>query len=80
MKALEYLYAMKNANEQMGQEPININEAIAELEALQSRKCDNCTHYARGLGCDLTYWEDYYSGYGFESNEDDFCSRWEAKK
>ena len=36
MKELEYLYAMKNANEQMGQEPININEAIAELEALQN--------------------------------------------
>ena len=41
-KALDYLYAMKNANEQMGQEPININEAIKELEDLQSRSCENC--------------------------------------
>ena len=36
MKALEYLYAMKNANEQMGQEPINIYEAIEELENFQN--------------------------------------------
>lgn len=35
-KALDYLYAMKNANEQMGQEPISINEAIEELEDLES--------------------------------------------
>jgi flagellar motility protein MotE (MotC chaperone) len=41
-KALDYLYAMKNANEQMGQEPINIKEAIKELEDLQSRSCENC--------------------------------------
>lgn len=43
-KALDYLYAMKNANEQMGQEPISINEAIKELEDLQNRSCDNCIH------------------------------------
>ena len=30
MKALKYLYSMKNANEQMGQEPINIIESIKE--------------------------------------------------
>ena len=45
MKALDYLYAMKKANEEMGNyEPININEAIAELEALKNRSCKNCIH------------------------------------
>lgn len=44
MKALDYLYAMKCANEQMGQEPISIYEAIVELEELQNRKCNNCKY------------------------------------
>lgn len=35
MKALDYLYAMKCANEQMDQEPISIYEAIEELETLK---------------------------------------------
>ncbi len=34
MKALDYLYSMKKANEDMGTEPITIYEAIEELEAL----------------------------------------------
>ena len=42
MKALEYLYSMKYANEQMGQEPISIYEAIKELEDFLSRNCSNC--------------------------------------
>ena len=33
-KALDYLYAMKQANEDMGSEPISIYEAIEELEEL----------------------------------------------
>ena len=36
MKALDYLYSMKKANEDMGTEPITIYEAIEELEALIS--------------------------------------------
>ena len=36
MKALDYLYSMKKANEDMGTEPIIIYEAIKELEALQN--------------------------------------------
>ncbi len=46
-KALDYLYRMKEANEQVGQEPINIIEAIEELEAYItnyqeiSRRLDN---------------------------------------
>ena len=35
MKALDYLYRMKQANEEMGCEAININEAIKELESLE---------------------------------------------
>lgn len=34
MKALDYLYAMKKANEDMGTEPITIYEAIKEIEDL----------------------------------------------
>ena len=41
-KALDYLYSMKKANEDMGTEPIIIYEAIKELEDLQSRSCENC--------------------------------------
>ena len=41
-KALDYLYAIKCANEQMGQEPISIYEAIKELEEFLSRNCSNC--------------------------------------
>ena len=46
-KALDYLYRMKEANEQVGQEPINIIEAIEELETYItnyqeiSRRLDN---------------------------------------
>ena len=36
MKAIDYLYSMKKANEDMGTEPITIYEAIKELEALQN--------------------------------------------
>ena len=36
MKALDYLYLMKKANEDMGTEPITIYEAIKELEDLQN--------------------------------------------
>ena len=33
-KALDYLYTMRQANEDMGNEPLSIYEAIEELEAL----------------------------------------------
>ena len=36
MKALDYLHRMKQLNEEMGCEAININEAIKEIEELQS--------------------------------------------
>ena len=36
MKAIDYLYSMKKANEDMGTEPIIIYEAIKELEELQN--------------------------------------------
>ena len=38
MKALDYLYRIKKANEDMGNyEVVNINEAIAEIEALETK-------------------------------------------
>lgn len=45
MKALDYLYRMKQSNEEMGCEAININEAIEELEALH-KKIDRLEEYA----------------------------------
>ena len=77
MKALDYLYAMKNANEQMGQEPINIIEAIKELEDLQNRTCDNCKFLDMDLICtnENTPCCSEYSG-----RYDNFgCSEWEQK-
>lgn len=44
MKALDYLYRMKQLNEEMGCEAININEAIEELEEIQKRSCKNCKY------------------------------------
>ena len=45
MKALEYLYRMKKANDEMGMGAQNIDEAIAELEALQQPKsCEGCKY------------------------------------
>ena len=41
-KALDYLYRMKEANEEMGYEAVNINEAIEELE--NSKSCKGCIH------------------------------------
>ena len=55
-KALDYLYAMKCTNEQMGQEPISIYEAIEELEDLQNRSCDNCKHFSTGKQPDGFNW------------------------
>ena len=46
MKALDYLYRMKQANEEMGQEPINIIESIKEIEALH-KKIDVLKEYVK---------------------------------
>jgi len=35
MKALDYLYRMKQRNDEMGMPAINIDEAIEEIETLQ---------------------------------------------
>ena len=80
MKALDYLYAMKNANEQMGQEPINIIEAIKELEELQNRSCKNCKF---GMGY---HFDDEIECFKIEADtqgmyfSNDFCcNKWESK-
>ena len=43
---------------------------------LESR---SCKYWCKEKGCDLTYWQDYSHGYGFESEADDYCSKWEQK-
>ena len=83
MKALDYLYRMKEANEQMGCEAINIDEAIEELEALQNRSCDNCIHNKEQddflIFCDQEITKDgtKMKWHGFTK---DFCCKyWESK-
>ena len=49
MKALEYLYRMKKANDEMGMSAKNLDEAIEELEDLENRSCDNCKHFNTSL-------------------------------
>ena len=44
MKALDYLYAMKQANEDMGNEPTSMYEAIEELESFQA-EYENLNEY-----------------------------------
>lgn len=48
-------------------------------EDVLSRTCEGCKYWCKEKGCDLTYWQDYSHGYGFESEADDYCSRWEQK-
>ena len=50
MRALEYLYRMKKANDEMGMGAQNIDEAIAELEEMQqSKSCEGCKYYTSTL-------------------------------
>lgn len=77
MKALDYLYRMKQSNEEMGQEPISIYEAIKELEEIQKRSCENCKFLDMDLICtnENTPCYSEYSG-----RYDNFgCSEWESK-
>ena len=80
MKALDYLYSMKKANEDMGTEPITIYEAIKELEELQNRSCSTCKygrsfHFDEDIECMKLY--DATQGLCFE--KDFYCKNWEPK-
>ena len=54
MKALDYLYSMKKANEDMGTEPITIYEAIKELEEYES-DMDSYLDYTTGSRCTKSF-------------------------
>ena len=44
-KTIDYLYRLKQANDEMGNyEAFNLYEAIEDLESLQNRKCENCKY------------------------------------
>ena len=77
MKALDYLYAMKNANEQMGEKPINIIEAIEELEELQNRTCINCKYATLDSARYLPVHKCLVGCNGV--NYDFYCNKWEQK-
>ena len=79
-KALDYLYAMKCTNEQMGQEPISIIEAIKELEDLQNRSCKNCKfgmeyHFDDEIEC----FKIEADTQGMYFSNDFCCNKWEPK-
>ena len=79
-KALDYLYAMKQANEDMGNEPISIYEAIKELEEIKNRSCATCKygrsfHFDKDIECMKLY--DATQGLCFE--KDFYCKNWEQK-
>ena len=91
MKALDYLHRMKQLNEEMGCEAININEAIEELEELQNRSCENCKYTDDeyfDLFCinpDVINQHNHLFGDG-QSMYDNFkvsanfgCNKWESK-
>ena len=54
MKAIDYLYSMKKANEDMGTEPITIYEAIKELEEYKS-DMDSYLDYTTGSRCTKSF-------------------------
>ena len=79
-KALDYLYRMKQANEEMGYEPTNIIEAIKELEELKNRSCANCKY-----GFTYQFDDDIECGnfgadtQGIYFEKDFYCKNWEPK-
>lgn len=80
MKALDYLYRMKQLNEEMGQEPISIYEAIKELEELQNRTCENCKfgmtyHFDDEIEC----FKIEADTQGMYFSKDFCCNKWEKK-
>ena len=79
MKALEYLYRMLKANQEIGNTPENILECIAELEALQQRSCESCRHWDFN---EQGHFKKCFNGKGnVSSTKGDFCcNRYEAKE
>ncbi len=47
MKALDYLYRMKQRNDEMGMPAINIDEAIEEIETLQQAMKTGMLNYTK---------------------------------
>lgn len=76
-KALTYLYQMKQVNEQMGCEAININEAIKELEALNNRKCSNCKYATLDSARYLPVHKCFFKINGVDYEF--YCNKWESK-
>ena len=80
MKALDYLYRMKQSNEEMGFEPINLYEAIKELEELQNRSCENCKFGIIYLFDDkIECFKIEAETQGTYFSKDFSCNKWEEK-
>ena len=88
MKALEYLYRMLKANQEIGNTPENILECIAELEALQQPKsCAKCKAFKLddehndGFGqCFFGIHFPNGNSSSYHKGIDFYCSEFEAKE
>lgn len=59
---------------------IKLDEAIAELEALNNRSCENCKHYKQSLTqIYKTCYVNKVNGFNLESDIDFCCNKWESK-
>lgn len=57
-----------------------LKEAIAELEVLENRKCDNCKHYKQSsTQIYKTCYANKVNGFNLESDIDFCCNKWEVK-
>lgn len=68
MKALKFLKHMKQTDTPYNFRECELDEAIAELEALQSRSCEGCKHkpndgecYYEPCGTCARFFYDHYS-------------------
>ena len=84
-KTIDYLYRLKQANDEMGNyEAFNLYEAIEVLEELQNRKCENCKYNKEQdnfmIFCDKTMCQDGSKMMWHSFTKDFNCKYWEPKQ
>ena len=79
MKALEILKVCRERGQKRAG-GISLDEAIAELEALQQRSCESCKYGIAYLGSDRKWCEANIQQDGMTTVDKDFCcNRYEPK-
>ena len=79
MKALDFLVNLKQSRDFDGNLESSLDEAIAELEALQQRSCESCRHWDFN---EQGHFKKCFNGKGnVSSTKGDFCcNRYEPKE